>query len=220
LYIELVDALRCPRPHAPTWMVAAATETRARCVIRGTLGCPICEAEFALENGVVDFDTAPDAAPESVAPRTRSDAPAGKDAGEQTMRLAAFLDLTSAGGIIAVGGEWDAALDGLLDFTDLRALVLEPTTAWRPREPFGAVRGGGVPVAASALRGVALDAGTADPSRLAAAVRALAPRGRLIAPADASLPEGVRELARDERHWVAEREAGLVSEMVPLRRRG
>ncbi len=198
-------------------MVAAATETRARCLIRGTLGCPICEAEFALEHGVVRFDEARDAAADRAAPRERVDAPADSDTSEQTIRLAAFLDLTSAGGIIAVGGEWDAALDGLLDFTDLRALVLEPTAAWRPREPFGAVRGGGVPVAASALRGVALDAGTVDAFRLEAAVRALAPRGRLVAPAHAPLPDGVRELARDERHWVAEREAGLVSEMVQLR---
>ena len=212
MYIELVDALRCPRAHAPTWMVAAATETRARCLVRGTLGCPICEAEFVLEDGVVRFDDRPDGAR-----RARVGAPSGADASEQTMRLAAFLDLTTAGGIIAVGGEWDAALDGLLDFTDLRALVLEPTAAWRPREPFGAVQGGGVPVAAGALRGVALDAHTADDARLAAAVLALQPRGRLVAPAHASLPDGVRELARDEHHWVAEREPGLVSEMVQLR---
>ena len=215
MYIELVDALRCPRPHAPTWMVAAATETRARCLIRGILGCPICEAEFTLEHGVVRFDEAPDVDGAG----TRGVAPPGVDVGEQTMRLAAFLDLTTAGGIIAVGGEWDTALDGLLEFTDLRALVLEPIAGWRPREPFGAVRGGGVPVAAGALRGVALDAGTAEPSRLEAAVRALAPRGRLVGPVDVPLPDGVRELARDERHWVAERDAGVVSEIVSLRRR-
>ena len=195
-------------------MVAAATETRARCLIRGTLGCPICEAEFALDDGVVRFDESGGTA----AVVARAAASDGADAGEQTLRLAAFLDLTTAGGIIAVGGEWDAALDGLLDFTDLRALVLEPTAAWRPREPFGAVRGGAVPVAAGALRGVALDAGTADVPRLEAAVRALAPRGRLVAPAHVPFPAGVRELARDERHWVAERETGVVSELVPLRR--
>ena len=213
MYIELVDALRCPRPHAPTWMVAAATETRARCLVRGTLGCPICEAEFALEDGVVRFDAGETAPPQRTAAATAT------DPGEQTMRLAAFLDLTTAGGIIAVGGEWDPALDGLLDFTDLRALVLEPTASWRPREPFGALRGGGVPVAAGALRGVALDRTTADAPRLEAAVRALTPKGRLVAPADAPLPNGVRELARDERHWVAEREAAVVSELVPLRRK-
>ena len=214
MYIELVDALRCPRPHAPTWMVAAATETRARCLVRGTLGCPICEAEFALENGVVHFADA-----EAAAAPDRTRAPIAADPSEQTMRLAAFLDLTTAGGIIAVGGEWDPALDGLLDFTDLRALVLEPTASWRPREPFGAVRGGGVPVAPGALRGVALDARTADALRLEAAVRALTPKGRLVAPADAPLPSGVCELARDERHWVAERESAVLSELVPLRRK-
>ena len=193
-------------------MVAAAVETRARCLLRGTLGCPICEAEFPLVDGVVTFDAQPEpAAP--TRPERRSDEP-----GERTMRLAAFLDLTTPGGIVAVGGAWDDALDGLLDLTDLRALVLEPTASWRPREPFGAVRGGGVPVAAGSVRGVALDARTAGPAHVEAAVRALQPRGRLVAPAATPLPEGVRELARDAEHWVAEREGGVTSELVPLRR--
>jgi uncharacterized protein YbaR (Trm112 family) len=210
MYIELVDALRCPRSHPSTWLVAAAVETRARCVIRGTLGCPVCEAEFPIENGVAELG---------------GDAPAAADAGgdgadgELTMQLAAFLDLTTPGGIIAVGPAWDRALDPLLDVTDVRALVLDPAAGWRPRPPFGAVRGGGVPVAAGALRGVALDVRTAHQAMLEAAVRALAPRGRLLAPAAAPLPGGVRELARDAAHWVAEREGAATSPVVQLRRR-
>jgi uncharacterized protein YbaR (Trm112 family) len=209
MYIDLVDALRCPRPHPSTWLVAAAVETRARCVIRGTLGCPVCEAEFPIEDGVAELG---------------GDAPAGADPasdvadGELTMRLAAFLDLATPGGIISVGPAWDRALDPLLDVVDLRALVLDPAAGWRPRPPFGAVRAGGVPVAAGALRGVALDVRTADRARLEAAVRALAPRGRLLAPAAAPLPDGVRELARDSAHWVAEREGVVASPVVQLRR--
>jgi hypothetical protein len=66
---------------------------------------------------------------------------------------------------------------------------------------------------------VALDSATADVARLDAAVRALRPRGRLVAPADAPLPGGVAELARDAEHWVAERDAAVVSDVVTLRRR-
>ena len=46
--------------------------------------------------------------------------------------------------------------------------------------------------------------------------RQLAPGGRLVAPADAPVPNGVTELARDERQWVAERDA--VPALAELRR--
>jgi hypothetical protein len=209
MFIDLVDALRCPRPHETTWLVAAALDMRGRVFVRGTLGCPICHAEFPIADGVAGFD----AAPAPAAP------PLDGPPDELALRLAALLGLTEGGGIVAVGGAWEPALDPLLDVADVRALVLEPGPAWRPREPFGGLRGGGVPVAAGALRGAALDTATADPARVEAAVRALRPRGRLVAPADVPLPAGVSELARDERHWVAERDASVASDVVPLRRR-
>lgn len=210
MFIDLVDALRCPRPHDATWLVAAALEMRGRALLRGTLGCPICRAEFAIVEGIVEFGGAARASAE--------DGDAG-DANEEAVRLAALLGLTEPGGIVAVGGAWEPALDPLRDLVgEVRALVLEPGPAWRAREPFGAVRGGGIPVATGALRGVALDAATADAARLDAAVRALQPRGRLVAPSHLALPNGVTELARDARHWVAERAPGVVSDPIPLRR--
>ncbi|MGZ8493862.1 MAG: hypothetical protein ACXWZS_16790 [Gemmatirosa sp.] len=211
MFLDLVDALRCPCPHEATWLVAAALETRARCLVRGTLGCPICQAEFAIEQGVAHFDAGDVVAMRDAA--LHRDAPA-----ELAMRLAALLDLAEPGGIVAVGGAWEPALDPLLDVVSVRALVVEPVAAWVPREPFGALRGRGLPIAAGGLRGVALDAHTATPERLAAAVRALRPRGRLVAPVHVPVPDGVRELARDDRDWVAERDASMVSPPIALRR--
>jgi uncharacterized protein YbaR (Trm112 family) len=216
VFVELIDALRCPRVHEPTWLVAAAHDTRARCVVAGTLGCPVCRATYAVAGGVARFDQAlsPPAAP-----------PLADPAGD-ALRLAALLGLTDAGGIVAVGGSWDAAVDPLLDAVagaaDVRVLVIEPAGAYAPRPPVGALAGAWLPVAPGALRGVALDAATATPDRLAAAVAALRPRGRLVAPAAAPLPDGVHELARDARHWVAERETGpaMAGPVVALRRAG
>jgi hypothetical protein len=133
------------------------------------------------------------------------------------MRAAALLALTSAGGIVALAGAWDAAVDALLGVADVRVLVVEPAHAYAPREGVGAVAGAWLPVAPGSLRGVALDGPTAAPERLAAAVAALRPGGRLVAPAHAPVPDGVRELARDLRHWVAERDAPAGA-VVPLRR--
>jgi hypothetical protein len=60
-----------------------------------------------------------------------------------------------------------------------------------------------LPLAAESARGIALDAAHATPLLLAGAARALAPSGRLIAPAYALVPDSLRELARDDQHWVA-----------------
>ncbi len=219
MFVELIDALRCPRPHPAgtpdSWLVAAARRTAARCLVDGVLGCPVCRAEFAVAGGVVDFGEPRDTRPAAAA------APA-PDATVDAFRLAALLHLATPGGIIAVGGDWDLALDGLLDVTEVRALAVEPAHAYAPREPFGALVGGELPVAAGALRGVALDVRTATPARLAAAVRAVRPGGRLVAPAATPVPDGARELAHDEAHWVAERlpeRDAAPDGLVPLRRR-
>ncbi|MBW7935561.1 MAG: hypothetical protein H3C62_18525, partial [Gemmatimonadaceae bacterium] len=78
----------------------------------------------------------------------------------------------------------------------------------------GTLRGVGDrwPLAAASLHGLALSRIT--PARAADAVRVLRPSGRLVAPIDTPLPAGVRELARDDRHWVAEK----VGDVIPLAR--
>jgi hypothetical protein len=44
------------------------------------------------------------------------------------------------------------------------------------------------------------------------------PKGRVVAPAEVPLPDGVRELARDGRHWVGERQAVPAPALVQLGR--
>ena len=51
---------------------------------------------------------------------------------------------------------------------------------------------------------------------LKSAVLAMAPGGRLVAPAEASEPEGITILARDTEHWVGEK--FFVPEISELRR--
>ena len=221
MFVELIDALRCPRPHpegaaTDPWLVAAARRSSGRCIIDGVLGCPVCRTEYAVAGGVVDFG-----APRDVQQATGASAAPAPDATTDAFRLAALLNLATPGGIIAVGGDWDVTLDALADVADVRVLVVEPAHAFVPREPLGAFVGGELPVAPGALRGVALDARTATRARVAAAVRALRPGGRVIAPVHVSVPDGTRELARDTVHWVAERTADGPgsSGLTPLRRR-
>ena len=55
MFLELVDSLRCVRAHEDSWLVARADELVARHIVRGALGCPICEARYAVRNGIADF---------------------------------------------------------------------------------------------------------------------------------------------------------------------
>lgn len=216
MFVELVDLLRCPRPHEDSWLVAAAVRQHERHIVTGTLGCPVCHAEYPVVDAVADFGRAPAAPGAALAIPHRDE---GERAAE-AMRLAALLDLTSPGGTVLLGPTWADCADALLALVDVRLLVLDPLAAPPLREALSAVHGGGaLPVAAGALRAAALDANVADDARVAAVVRAVRSRGRVVAPAGVPLPDGVRELARDERQWVAEREPAP-SPIVPLRRGG
>jgi hypothetical protein len=74
-----------------------------------------------------------------------------------------------------------------------------------------------IPLASASLSGLAVDETTI--AVLKDAARVVRRRGRILAPVHAPVPNGCRELARDDREWVAESE-GVVSEQagVQLRR--
>jgi uncharacterized protein YbaR (Trm112 family) len=211
VFIDLVDDLRCPRPHEDTWLVAAADRSLDRDIIEGTLGCPICRAEYPIRAGVVWFTE----------PVARAAVPTadGTVDPERAMRLAAFLDLSDARGLALLTGSWGGAAELLRDVVPTDFVLLNP------RPPVGAGNGisvleigGGIPLAEATCRGVALDEAHAGPAYLDDAVRVLRPRGRLVAPASTPTPNGVTELARDDRLWVAERDPAP-PKVIPLQGR-
>jgi uncharacterized protein YbaR (Trm112 family) len=212
VFIELVDDLRCPRAHEETWLVASASRTEGRHIMQGTLGCPICRAEYPIREGVVWFGE-----PKAAAPAPDRAFPADP---ELALRLAAFLDLSDAQGFALLAGSWGAAAPVLQGVVPTHLVLLNP------RPPVAAGDGisvleipAGIPLADASCRGVALDDAHADAAHLEAAVRALRARGRLVAPASTPTPAGVTELARDEQLWVAERDAAP-PKLVPLQARG
>jgi uncharacterized protein YbaR (Trm112 family) len=210
LFIELVDDLRCPRPHEETWLVASVDRTRDRDIVAGTLGCPVCRAEYPIRDGAVWFDDATPAVPgASVEP----------DA-QLAMRIAAFLDLSEANGFAVLAGSYAPLAERLRGVIPTHVIALNAPRPVRTGEGISAlIIHAGIPLANATCRGVALDSAHSDPARLDAAVRVLQPRGRLVAPATTALPDGVTELARDEDLWVAERTAAP-SEPHELRGRG
>jgi hypothetical protein len=206
MHLEIVQALRCPAPHERAWLVARTDRLDARHIVQGALGCPVCSAEYAVREGVAEFGPAAGA----------SDGGPGLGA-DAAIRAAAWLGLTTPGGLVVLAGAWAAAA------VDVAALAegVHVLAVNAPADP--PPLGLGVSVAHSAgmqllgdgvARGVALDGAHAAPDDVRAAAEALAAGGRLLAPVASAVPPQVAELARDERWWVAERRAA--APVVPL----
>jgi uncharacterized protein YbaR (Trm112 family) len=196
MFIELVDALRCPVPHEESWLVAAASRIEFRHIVEGTLGCPACRAEYPVHRGVVDLRRT------QATSSTRDVMP---DEGEAT-RLAAFLGLTDRSGFAVLLGEWGAHASVLRGLVETPLIVVDPADGTEGEPGISVIRcDGAIPLAAGSARGMALDGGSE--ARIASAVRATRPGGRIVGPASLATPTGATELARDERAWVAEREA-------------
>src|SRR6476661_5494335 len=197
MFIELVDALRCPVPHEESWLVASATRMEARHIVDGMLGCPICHAEYPVKGGVVDFRREP------TAPRTSVDAPA-RD-GTEAMRLAAFLGLGDAVGFAVLLDDWGAHASALRELVETPLILVDPPAGVEGEPGISVLLSDGpIPLANGAARGTAIHGRATQ--RAMDAVRITRSGGRLLAPASVALPAGVRELARDESLWVGEKE--------------
>ena len=211
MFVEIVDALRCPRAHEESWLVLAARRTEDRHVLEGTLGCPVCRAEYPIHAGIADFTDATrrdhtfEAAPLTLPPADH---------------LAAMLNLGDALGFAVLIGAWGARADELVALLDAPPLLLvDPPAGIAMGHGLSGIRAGTkLPLAPGAARAVATDA--IDPARVADAARVTRVGGRMVAPAVSLVPEGVRELVRDDVVWVGERLA-LPSAPVTLHvRRG
>lgn len=202
MLLALTDHIHCTGDHAETWLVAQADAVQDGRMAEGTLGCPVCHAERVVRGGVVWWSGAPTPTPADVRPDMT---------GEALVRAGALLALADSRQPYVLCGAAGLAGNGLAAFADAPLVLLDPPDD--RAAPFATIVRGApaVPFAARSVRGVLLDgAWAADPARMASAVGALVPGGRLVAPAAAALPAGVRELARDVGEWVAERVGDVV----------
>jgi uncharacterized protein YbaR (Trm112 family) len=176
--------------------VLASRRTEDRHVLEGTLGCPVCRAEYPIHDGIAEF------CDPSVRSRASGDAMRTLPPADH---LAAMLNLGDALGFAVLIGAWGSRANALVETVDAPPLLLvEPPSGIAMGRGLSGIRAGAIlPLATGAARAVATDA--VDPARLADAARVTRVGGRLVAPADSRLPDGVRELARDDVVWVGER---------------
>ncbi len=209
MFTELIDTLRCPNSHEDSWLVATSTRAEARHIVEGRLGCPVCRASFEIREGEVLFTTG------TVLRATRvlDDAAA--------FRLAAQLHLVEAPQPILLTGSWSRAATPLrIIVPNVTMFVGDSVTVLTPDERVSLLRlpAGAFPLAAGALRALALDSSHSTPGHLVSAARVVRASGRLVAPAGTVIDDALwRVIASDTDVIVAERFAAS-SAPIQLRR--
>lgn len=207
---DLLDALRCPNTHEESWLVAMVLEADGSALLEAELACPVCAAEYRITDGIAHFANAnANAAPAIDAVAYTSDL---------VLRLAALLGVAESLLPVALVGRYAAAGGALTAFVAAPQLLVNSGAASATTGASCIVVADRLPLGVETLAAIAVDAAHARPEFLASAARALRLGGRLVAPADAPIPAGMRELARDETEWVAETTA-RASGLVELRRR-
>jgi hypothetical protein len=173
--------------------VASIDRAEERDVLEGTLGCPVCSAEYRIRDGVVWFGDAPAAEDEAPSPA-------------EALRLAAALDLTDARMTAILHGSWGAHASILRGLSPAHMLLVNPPTSVTSGDGISIVRAPVAPVAAAWADAAALD--RADGAMAESIRAALRGGGRLLARADVPVLPGFSELARDADVWVARLDAG------------
>ena len=207
----MIDLLRCINPHEETWLVASFSEISNRIVTEGTLGCPVCSAEYAIKNGIVDFTFG-----EDIADCDAERAAATHRREELATRAGAYLDVTQPGTTIVLGGLWAYAAQELAEMADARVIAVDAPRGVRESERVGIVRTAReIPLAPNSVHGVALDSWF-NRTVVADALRVTKPGGRIVGSTALSAPDAAVVLAHDDHYWVAEK----TPDMIPLRRSG
>lgn len=200
MFIEVVDAFRCPRPHELTWLVASADRLEDRDILTGELGCPVCGARYPIVDGVADFRPAGASA-------SGATAAGPSDVPNRAMRAAALLGLTEPGGLVVLAGAWgDAAHEVAALVEGIHVLAVDPLGAVASGFGVSVARAPDMlPMRPESVRAIALDDAHAAALFLETSVAALKPAGRLLVPAGTSIPGGIVERARDAHDWLGEK---------------
>lgn len=190
MFIELTDHLRCPATHDEAFLVLLPGRVVARGVEQGTLGCPVCGAEYPIVKGVADLGASPTAA-----------TPA---AGLAADAVPALLGIDGPGGyVVFVGGAGSLAAEGGEALAGIGAVLVNPPAGVQDAPPrVSVLTAPRIPLKSRSVRGVVLGRDySADAEWVAEARRVLLPGRRLVGEG-AEAPAGVELLASAGGWWV------------------
>jgi hypothetical protein len=196
VFIELAEYLKCPVDHEDAFLVLATGAMKGRAIRYGTLGCPVCQAEYPVVQQAVQFGKRPVVA-EPVRPLPPADA------------VQALIGLKSPGGYVAlVGSAAGLAHDlaGLMrgvHFICVNAPAgVEPSVTRSLFESTATI-----PLRGSVVRGAVLGEEYARSAWLAEGARVVLRGQRVVACAEGlTPPAGVAALASGQGMWVGRKE--------------
>lgn len=209
MLISLVDILRCPKPHAETWLVASIDRVELRDIVTGTLGCPQCMGEYPIRDGVVYFD--------DDVPRRAGPPPDEAEA----VRLAAALDLTDPRMVAVLHGEWGTQAPLMRGIAPAQLLLVNPPVDIASGDGVSIVVAHRAPFAQASVDAVAIGGGGDASDAMVASLQASLRAGkRMLGPVALAVPVDVTPLARDADVWVGQLDAQLVTSapIMPARR--
>src|SRR5262245_9864629 len=90
MFVELVEFLRCPENHPESHCVLSTGAMNGRDIVRGLVGCPACQREYQIDQGIVRFGAPPNL-------------PGGHHPADPEA-VQALLGLSSAGGNVVLIG--------------------------------------------------------------------------------------------------------------------
>ncbi len=170
MFIELTDHLRCPAEHEEAFLVLLPERLEGRSVRAGTLGCPVCDRRFTLQDGVLDTGGAP------MAPALSDGGLLGPEA------LAPLAGLNGPGGYLVLVGPparaW-RAVAGLIPGVGL--VAVNPPREVADEAGLSVLRGGMLALKSGSMRGVVLGSPYgADPAWVRDAARVVLPGLRVV----------------------------------------
>lgn len=192
MYIELTDHLRCPVEHDEAFLVLLPDLIDGRSVRSGTLGCPVCERQFTIRDGVFDTGDAPPPAAPPVPSRLAPDA------------LAALAGLNGPGGYLVVAGGPAAAWREIAALVPGVGLVaVNPPEDVSDQPGVSVLRSARLPIKTHSMRGVVLGPPYgSEPQWVREAARVLLPGLRMVGEGANPPGETVDLMASADGVWV------------------
>lgn len=189
MFIELTDHLRCPAEHDEAFLVLLPEAVDDRGVRSGMLGCPVCQAEYRIADGVVRFGEAPHPAG---APPLRAEA------------VHAFLGLSGPGGYAALVGDVAGVLPDLVGLDPgVHFAAIDAPAGVTESRAVSVLLADRIPFKRASLRGVVLGGGYGGDDRwVGEARRVLLPGLRMAGSGPAPERADVQVLAEADGWWV------------------
>ncbi len=191
MFIELAEQLRCPGAHEEGYLVLATGAMAGRSIRIGTIGCPVCQAEYVILHGVARFGTPPARAGPTRAPP----APA---------TVQALLALESAGGYVVLVGSAAALAEELTALMPgVHFVLVNPEPAPKPAAGWSLLESAqGIPLKTMA-RGIVVGEEYGDAAWLTDAARVVLRGQRAIVLTETPQPPPALErMAVGEGMWV------------------